>query len=151
MWPNDNGSITCWEFTEPRAKDKRPLREIFCSMVFHFPKCMFWWQWKEKMKHKTYTFFFFFFYGENEPSVSFSFPSCVSWPKPIFLLFPQRGGLKLGAGFHSPYASETKCQPVPIRGYLLMVMSEVDSISGPSCRHLWAISGKLLPNSHILW
>lgn len=42
-----------------------------------------------------------------------------------FLLFIQQSWVILGAGFHSPYASETKCQPVLIHIYLLLVMSEV--------------------------
>lgn len=103
------------------------------------------------MKYKTYTFFFL-----QKMSQVFHFhplPVCLG----LASLPPPRPAWRAEAGGRMPLSLRIWNKMSASFYPHLFIAGDVRSrtkvglISGPGCRHLWAISGTLLPNSPILW
>lgn len=135
----------CWGFTEPRSEQRRPLREILHSVFFPSPRVYVLVAEKIKMKNKM----LYILLIENMSQVFQFYPfPCVSWPEPVFS--PVHPAL-LGAGSRIPLSlriwnkMSASSYPHLFLAGGVRSRTKVDLISGPACRHLRTIRGKLLP------
>lgn len=139
MWPMDHSSVIWWEITEPRAKERRPLREILPSMFFFPPSQVYVLVVKKKWSIKCY-----------ELSGFILSLFCMPWPKPFFpsvhpgKLGDARGRIPLSLRIWNKMSASS--YPHLFIASDVRSSTKVDLISDPACRHLRTISGKLLPN-----